>query len=98
MPFFEVIISIGLFIELPYSTDVFIAIHALCRIRPVGSGAAWRRSPHLKSAGREREKRKRREERKRKEEKERKRRKRKEKERRSRAKEVLCLYGCKTPP
>ena len=37
--------------------------------RPVGSGAAWRRSPHQKSAG-EREKRKRREERKRKEEKE----------------------------
>ena len=24
--------------------------------RPVGSGAAWRRSPHQKSAGREREK------------------------------------------
>ena len=42
--------------------------------RPVGSGAAWRRSPHQKSAGRERErerkKRKRREERNRKEEKE----------------------------
>ena len=28
----------------------------LCR--PVGSGAAWRRSPHQKSAGREREKKK----------------------------------------
>ena len=27
--------------------------------RPVGSGAAWRRSPHQKSAGRESEKRKR---------------------------------------
>ena len=33
-------------------------------VRPVGSGAAWRRSPHQKSAGREREKGKRREERK----------------------------------
>ena len=29
------------------------------RTRPVGSGAAWRRSPHQKSAGREGEKRKR---------------------------------------
>ena len=32
--------------------------------RPVGSGAAWRRSPHQKFAGREREKRKKRKERK----------------------------------
>ena len=38
--------------------------------RPVRSGAAWRRSPHQKSAGREREEGKEKEERKRKEEKE----------------------------
>ena len=30
--------------------------HFRCVIMPVGSGAAWRRSPHEKSAGREREK------------------------------------------
>ena len=68
-----------------------------CLGRHVGSGAAWRRSLHQKSAGRERERdRKRREERKRKE------REREEKKERKgeikREKNVLRLYGCKTPP
>ena len=57
--------------------------------RPVGSGAAWRRSPHQKSAGREREGRERRKER------EKRRKKRREKgkkrERRVREKDVLGL-------
>ena len=53
--------------------------------RPVGSGAAWRRLPHQKSAGRKREKEER-------EEKgEGKRRKRKEREREARAKDVLWV-------
>ena len=34
-------------------------IEILSQGRPVGSGAAWRQSPHQKSAGRESEKRKR---------------------------------------
>ena len=31
-------------------------LNKLCGNRPVGSGTAWRRSPHQKSAGRKREK------------------------------------------
>ena len=63
--------------------------------RPVGSGAAWRRSPHQKSAGREREKKKRREKRKRKEEKER----REEKKERKGEKSKRCIrpMGVKQP-
>ena len=66
--------------------------------RPVGSGAAWRRSPHQISAGREREK----EEkggRKEKRGERKERRKRKERARRAREKDVglLHLYRCKTP-
>ena len=65
--------------------------------RPVGSGAAWRRSPHQKSVGRERKGREGRKERE-KRRKKRERRKRNERERRSREKDVLRLYECKTPP
>ena len=67
--------------------------------RPVGSGAAWRRSPHQKSAVGERERKgreePRREERKRKEEKE----KRKEKKERKReeSKTERCIMGVKHP-
>ena len=63
--------------------------------RPVGSGAAWRRSPHQNSAGREREKRKRREGRKEREkrgegeEREREREEKKEKRERERERERL---------
>ena len=34
--------------------DIYFTLESASR--PVGSGAAWRRSPHQKSAGREREK------------------------------------------
>ena len=74
-----------------YSYDDF-------RSRPVRSGAAWRRSPHQKSAGRDQKKKKRREERKRKEKrrKKRERRQRKERERGVREKDVLGLWVSNT--
>ena len=59
--------------------------------RPVGSGAAWRRSPHQKSAGREREK-----EEKEREKREGKERGEKEKKRTEEQKRKMCC-GCKTP-
>ena len=63
-------------------------------VRPVGSGAAWRRSPHQKFAGRGKKGREGRKERKKKEEKEKRGEKGKERERRAREKDVLIPYNC----
>ena len=80
--------------------DASQSLHARCIniivIRPVGSGAAWRRSLHQKSAGREREREK--EEKVGKEEKRLRRKKRGEKEKKRREKqEMYQAYWCKTP-
>ena len=66
--------------------------------RPVGSGAAWRRSPHQNSAGREREKEEKGEKERKKRGKKRERRKRKEWERRAREQDVFFRpMGVKHP-
>ena len=73
----------------------FLDTFSMHQDRPVGSGAAWRRSPHQKFAGREREKRKRREERTRIE-----RRKQREREREregGRKGKERCILGVKHP-
>ena len=69
----------------------------ICAHRPVGSGAAWRRSPHQKFARRGKKGREGRKERK-KEEKEKREEKRGKKGRGEQERKVYEAYGCKTPP
>ena len=77
---------------------IICVLHNICR--PVGSGAAWRWSPHQKSAGREREKEEKGGKKGKRGERKKRGEKRKVMARRARAKDVglLRLYRCKTPP
>ena len=65
--------------------------------RPVGSGAAWLRSPHQKSAGREREREKKKRKERKKERREEKEKEEKKKRDGDESKRERCVVGLKHP-